>query len=177
MRHPTGHLPWHGMFLLFVSSLTLAFFAADFRSPAIHEPVMPILSVMSLSGAVTTVLLSALFLASMYFAQYDDVVPPIMLCLVAMLCTVCTVVTLAELVEINRQAWESHQHPTVLLVTALGCTTIAIHLAIRFDERSRRLATLFEFRDRLAWAREQDRTRRFVPSETPLMYRTPRRPM
>jgi hypothetical protein len=177
MRNSTGHLPWHGMFLLLVSSLTLAFFAADFRSPTIHDPAMPLLSVVSLAGTVTTVLLSVLFIASMYFARHDEVVPPIMLCLVAMLCTVCTVVTLAEQIEINRQAWESHQHPTLLLITSLGCTAIAIHLAIRFDERSRRLATLFEFRDRLAWAREQDRTRRFVPSETPLMYRTPRRPM
>ena len=175
MRDPTGHMPWRGMFLLSVTSMTLAFFAADFKEPALHDPAMPVLSVVSLAAAFTTVLLSVLFLAAMYFSKYDEVVPPIMLGLVAMLCTACTLVTLAEQIGMNKHAWESHSHPTLLLVTALGCTAIAIHLAIRFDERSRRLATLFEFRDRLAWAREQDRVRRFLPSETPVMYRAPRR--
>ena len=175
MRHPTGLMPWRGMFLLFVSSMMLAFFAADFSSPAIHDPVMPILSVMSLAAALTTVLLSVLFLVSMYFAKDDEIVPPIMLGLVAMLCTACTLVTLAEQIGINNRAWESHRHPTLLLITGLGSTAIAIHLAVRFDERGRRLAALFELRDRLAWAREQDRARRFVASETPRMYRpTPR---
>ena len=163
------------MFLLLVSSMALAFFAADFSSPKIHDPAMPVLSVMSLSSALTTVLLSVLFLASMYFAKDDEVVPPVMLGLVAMLCTACTLVTLAEQIGINNRAWESHRHPALLLVTALGCTALAIHLAVRFDERSRRLATLIEFGDRFASAREQDRARRFVPSETPLMFRAPRR--
>ena len=175
MRDPTGHMPWRGMFLLFAASMTLASFAADFTAPALPEPAMPVLSVVSLAAAFTTILLAVLLLAAMYFSKYDQVVPPIMLCMVAMLCTACTLVTLAEQIGMNNQALESHRHPTLLLVTALGCTSIAIHLAIRFDERSRRLATLFEFRDRLAWAREQDRVRRFVPSETPVMHRAPRR--
>lgn len=175
MRNPTGQMPWPGMFLMFVSSMTLAYLAADFAAPTLETlGGMPVLSVVSVSAAFTTVLLSVLFLVSMCFAKYDAVVPPIMLCLVAMLYTVCTLVTLAEQIGINKSAWESHRHPTLLMVTALGCTAIAVHLAIRFDERSRRLATLFELRDRLTWAREQDRARRFVPSETPLIYRAPR---
>jgi hypothetical protein len=159
------------MLLLFVASLTLAFFAADFTASAIHDPAIPILSVMSLSAALTTVLLAVLFLAAMYFAKEDEVVPPIMLGLVAMLGTACTLVTLAEQIGVSNSAWQSHRHPTLLLIMALGCIATAIHLAVRFDERSRRLATLGEFRDRLAWAREQDRVRRFVASETPAMYR------
>ena len=168
-------MPWRGMFILLVSSMMLAFFAGDFSSPAIHDPAMPILSVMSLSAALTTVLLSVLFLASMYFAQDDEAVPPIMLGLVAMLCTACTLVTLAEQIGINNRGWESHRHPMLLLIVGLVCTATAIHLAIRFDERGRRLAALFELRDRLTRAREQDRARRFEPSETPLMYQAPRR--
>ena len=171
MRDPTGHMPWHGMLFLFVASMTLAFFAADFTTPAIRDPEIPILSVMSLSAALATVLLAVLFLASMYFAKDDEVVPPIMLGLVAMLCTASTLVTLAEQIGVSNRAWQSHRHPTLLLVTALGCTAVAVYLAVRFDERSRRLATLSEFRDRLAWARDQDRVRHFVPSETPPMYR------
>ncbi len=169
-------MPWRGMILLLVSSLVLTFLAGDFTAASLRDPAMPVLSVVSLSAAMTTILLSVLFLAAMHFAKYDDVVPPIMLCLVAMLCTACTLITLAEQIGVNKQAWLSHRHPTLLLVMALSCTAVAIHLAVRFDERSRHLATLFELRNRLAWAQVARPVARTQPPRVQSRYRPPGNP-